>query len=79
MKVKHSPRRESPGRIPPESGDRIARDGAQEAKIAAAPYGEEQIAALAYGFWLERGCPEGCPEDDWFRAERELAEAARKR
>jgi hypothetical protein len=32
----------------------------------------EEIAALAYSFWVERGCPEGTPEHDWFRAEQEL-------
>jgi hypothetical protein len=31
-----------------------------------------EIAALAYRLWLERGCPEGSPEEDWFLAEREL-------
>jgi hypothetical protein len=31
-----------------------------------------QIAALAYLHWLARGCPVGSPEEDWFRAEREL-------
>jgi hypothetical protein len=25
-------------------------------------------------FWEQRGYPEGCPEEDWYRAERELAE-----
>ncbi len=30
------------------------------------------IAALAYRFWQERGCPEGSPEIDWLRAERQL-------
>ena len=34
-----------------------------------------QIAALAYAMWQERGCPEGTPEEDWFRAEGELREA----
>ncbi len=29
---------------------------------------EEDIAALAYRLWLERGRPEGSPEKDWFRA-----------
>jgi hypothetical protein len=24
---------------------------------------------LAYQLWLERGCPIGSPEQDWFRAE----------
>jgi hypothetical protein len=34
----------------------------------------EQISALAYGFWKERGCPEGDPKTDWFKAERVLWE-----
>ena len=33
---------------------------------------ESAVAALAHRFWIERGCPEGSPEDDWFLAEREL-------
>ncbi len=33
----------------------------------------EDIAALAYALWLERGCPEGSPETDWFEAERRAA------
>ena len=31
-----------------------------------------QIAALAYQLWLDRGCPHGSPEDDWHRAEAKL-------
>lgn len=31
-----------------------------------------QIAALAYQFWLDRGCPDGSPDEDWFKAELEL-------
>jgi hypothetical protein len=31
-----------------------------------------QIAALAYELWLQRGCPFGSPEEDWFRAEDEI-------
>ncbi len=27
------------------------------------------IAELAYHFWEERGCPEGSPEEDWYKAE----------
>jgi hypothetical protein len=30
------------------------------------------IAMRAYQLWLERGCPEGSPDEDWFRAEQEL-------
>ncbi len=29
----------------------------------------EQVTALAHALWQERGCPEGTPEVDWFRAE----------
>jgi hypothetical protein len=36
------------------------------------PRNREQIAALAYEFWLARGCPQGTPDEDWFRAEREI-------
>ncbi|HLH06522.1 MAG TPA: DUF2934 domain-containing protein [Terriglobales bacterium] len=31
-----------------------------------------EIAALAYQLWQSRGCPDGSPEEDWFRAEQEL-------
>ena len=34
----------------------------------------ERIATLAYFYWQQRGCPEGSPEDDWFRAEHEIRE-----
>jgi hypothetical protein len=33
---------------------------------------QEETQRLAYRFWLERGCPVGSPEQDWFRAEEEL-------
>jgi len=29
----------------------------------------QQIADLAYQLWLERGCPIGSDQEDWFRAE----------
>jgi hypothetical protein len=32
----------------------------------------EEIAALAHALWEERGCPEGSPDEDWFRAEEQL-------
>jgi hypothetical protein len=32
----------------------------------------EDIAALAYALWHERGCPYGSPEEDWFKAEEKL-------
>jgi len=35
--------------------------------------GGDDTASLAYSYWQERGCPDGCPEDDWFRAEQDLS------
>jgi hypothetical protein len=32
----------------------------------------DKIEALAYLHWLDRGCPIGSPEEDWFQAENEL-------
>ena len=40
---------------------------------AASPEGSA-IEMLALALWEERGCPIGSPEEDWFRAERELRE-----
>lgn len=36
--------------------------------MAFLPSDEDAIAKLAYDLWIERGCPEGSPEEDWFRA-----------
>jgi hypothetical protein len=33
---------------------------------------EQDIAAHAYRLWQGRGCPEGSPETDWFRAVEEM-------
>jgi hypothetical protein len=35
-------------------------------------HNHQEIANLAYQFWLERGCPVGSSHEDWFRAERAL-------
>src|ERR1700733_10469284 len=29
----------------------------------------QAIAAIAHGYWQERGCPEGSAVEDWLRAE----------
>lgn len=34
--------------------------------------GAREIEERAYQSWIERGCPMGSPEEDWYRAEREL-------
>ena len=33
---------------------------------------QHDIAALAYELWQDRCCPEGSPQEDWFRAVEEL-------
>ena len=36
----------------------------------------EEIASLAYAYWVERGYTSGSPEEDWLRAEAELRQRA---
>ena len=43
------------------------------AKTTASAPTREEIALLAERYWMERGRPEGTPEMDWSRAERELS------
>ena len=43
-----------------------------QATNGSAPDRQEQLAVLAYEYWMERGCPAGSPEVDWLRAEREI-------
>jgi hypothetical protein len=49
------------------------------------PDNREKIAARAYELWIERGCPIGTPEIDWFQAVAEhtgtesIAEQPRRR
>ena len=41
-----------------------------------AAFGHADIAALAYELWQARGCPDGSPQEDWFRAAEELRSRA---
>ena len=38
------------------------------------PENQEETAALAHSLWQARGCPDGSPEEDWFQAQRVLAQ-----
>jgi hypothetical protein len=40
--------------------------------------GQKEIARLAYAYWVDRGCPDGSPDEDWFRAEKTLREQSRE-
>lgn len=46
--------------IPPSAGELVSDD--------------EKIALLAYSYWEERGRPDGSSQEDWFRAERKIAD-----
>jgi hypothetical protein len=46
-------------------------DGLSVLESTATP-AEDTTSALARALWKARGCPEGLPEEDWFRAERAL-------
>jgi hypothetical protein len=37
------------------------------------------IAVLAYALWVERGCPDGSPDEDWLRAEQAVRELHHQR
>jgi hypothetical protein len=43
-------------------------EGLSVLAAARAPAGD-RVPVLARALWKARGCPEGSPEDDWFRAE----------
>jgi len=44
----------------------------QDINVIAHQAAEQAIDALAYQLWQARCCPEGSPEEDWFRAVEEL-------
>ena len=55
---------------------RIAGNGGAGVAIAEQAHSsdleDQEVASLAYSYWLARGCPEGSPEEDWFRAAQEV-------
>jgi hypothetical protein len=56
---------------------RAAHDGPRELLVrteGTPPQSHDEVAALAYKLWQERGCPIGSEEQDWYRAEDELRE-----
>lgn len=50
----------------------LTTSAAAQTATAYAEPNETDIAALAYALWESRGCPDGSPEEDWFRALDEL-------
>jgi hypothetical protein len=55
---------------------RIAGNGGASVAVAEPDHSsnldQDEVARLAYSYWLARGCPEGSPEEDWLRAEQEV-------
>jgi hypothetical protein len=56
---------------------RLAEERSQNARADSSTpernaFGHDDIVALAHKLWLERGCPEGSPDEDWFRAAEQL-------
>ena len=45
---------------------------AQQEDLTASVSFQEKVALLAYSYWEERGRQGGSPEEDWFRAEKEI-------
>ena len=52
------------------AGPESPRDATQN--VMSEPANQGEISALAYELWIQRGCPLGSPEVDWFRAKEEL-------
>ena len=52
-----------------------ASESERKKSVAAAP-DFNHVAELAYTLWESRGRPIGSPEEDWFKAEQELAATA---
>jgi hypothetical protein len=50
------------------SAEQTSREAPPPATISPAEPDQKDIAALAYALWESRGCPDGSPEEDWFRA-----------
>jgi hypothetical protein len=67
---------------PAASRSRRTKAPTQEVSVASSPLKttekavglseQERIALLAYSFWEARGRQGGSPEEDWFRAEKEI-------
>lgn len=55
----------------PRGASARAREQHQAGLPSEAP-GHDEIAALAYQLWQDRGCPVGSPDVDWAQAEASL-------
>ncbi len=60
-------------------GDQITEPVGDEENVTASlsAFQEDEIATRAYNIWMQRGCPEGCDEENWHQAQQELAGASK--
>jgi hypothetical protein len=54
----------------------VAAERRSAGVVAGTVCNHERVRELAYSYWQERGCPNGSPEEDWFRAEIRLSSRA---
>ena len=69
--VAPAPAKEAPSALYEQSGASID-DGGPPVSAPDPVSQHEKIACLAYSYWEARGCPDGSPEEDWFRAEQDI-------
>jgi hypothetical protein len=55
-------------RLSQEHSNGQSHNGAATVGHGIVAFGHREIAALAHQLWEERGCPEGSPDQDWYRA-----------
>jgi hypothetical protein len=67
-------KKQSTRKQPPQQEPDVTVNDDVEQSVFSRP-AHNDIAVLAYSYWLERGQPDGSPEEDWLRAERELTRA----
>ncbi len=56
----------------PQEPISIDRERGTDPQAASENAHTEEIARLAYIYWLEGGCRDGTAEEDWYRAVRQL-------
>ena len=56
----------------------VLETSALAAGVGADPSAASAISRRAYELWVERGCPEGSPEQDWYKAESELKDVGQE-
>jgi hypothetical protein len=59
----------APENVNPRVRDPLGSAEMPDGRMAPDP---DEIQRRAYEYWQERGCPEGCPDEDWYRAEKDL-------